>query len=125
MSPQITQVVQVGVFGDWPVPVNEGLRQIPAPVGQLCTLCVEAVLPGDVGAVMASHLHHRECAYRQITGGIGIYVNYDRYVLGAGVLGEDLLGADAGLTIRESALLVWRHLVDRLPVSEAELEALR
>lgn len=121
MSPRtrdVTTIVQAGVFGDWTAPITDGLRQVPTPVGELCVYCVEAIEQGDHGAIMAIGPHHKECAYREVIGGIGHYVSHDRYCLGE-------LGTDAGLTRRQSALLVWRHLIVRRPVGEAELEALR
>jgi hypothetical protein len=74
---------------------------------------------GDNGAVMPTgFVQHRECSLRAVWGGIGHHVDHERYCHGE-------LGPDAGLSYRESALLVWRHTVERRPVTDVELVDLR
>ena len=71
---------------------------------------------GDNGCIYPTGLAtHRECALRAVHGGIGHLVDHERYCYGE-------RDPDAGLTKRQSSVLVWRHVVDKLPVGEAELE---
>lgn len=73
------------------------------PTDQTCVYCHEHFRSGDNGAIMPTGFaQHRECGLRSVMGGIGHHVNHPLYCGGE-------LGPDAGLTYRESALLVWRH----------------
>jgi hypothetical protein len=109
----------VRAFGTWDAPVTDGADWIEAPTDLACCHCEERFREGDNGAIMPTGLaHHRECSFRIAVGGIGHLVDHARYCRSA-------LGTDAGLSARQSALLVWRHKVDGPPVYEDELEELR
>jgi hypothetical protein len=110
----------VRAFGVWDAPMTDGAVWLDSPpTDMICTLCREAFKPDDNGAIMPTGFaQHRECGLRSVWGGIGHHVDHARYCKGE-------LGTDAGLTYRQSALLVWRTFVDRRPVTEAELEELR
>lgn len=108
-----------GVFGDWDAPVTDGLPEVPTPVGLLCPYCNVQIRPGDNGAMTLSlDPHHRECSLREVMGGIGHLVDHDKYCAPEG------LGPDAGLTRRQSALLVWDHYNGET-ITDDDLEALR
>lgn len=65
-----------------------------------CTLCQEPIAPGDVernGSV--GFVAHTECSLRSVIGGIGHLLDHAHFCHGP-------LGPDAGLTFRESAMLV-------------------
>jgi hypothetical protein len=81
--------------------------------------CRETFRAGDNGAIMPNGFaQHRECALRSALGGIGHLVDHARYCASDH-------GPDAGLTSRQSALLVWRVICDRVPVTVHDLERLR
>lgn len=110
---------EVKAFGTWDAPVTDGAERIEVPLDRVCMSCERAFLAGDNGAVMPSgYAQHRECVLRSALGGIGHHVDHARYCRGE-------LGSDAGLSPRQSALLVWRHLIEGVPVTEAELTAMR
>lgn len=109
----------VRAFGEWDAPITDDAEWIDVPTGLVCVHCGEPFAEGDNGAIMPTGFaEHRECGYRGVMGGIGHHVDHARYCRGE-------LGTDAGLSRRQSALLVWRHLVERDLVTEAELEELR
>lgn len=109
----------VGVFGTWDAPATDDGVPIPVPETKGCLHCREAFKADDNGAVMPSgYATHRECALRSVMGGIGHLVNHRRYCVDRGC-------PDAGLSYRQSALLVWRLWVDHLPVTEEHLDAAR
>jgi ribosomal protein L24E len=92
----------VRAFGEWDAPVTDEAEWIDTPVGATCMYCGESIQNGDNGAIMPNgYVQHRECSLRSVWGGIGHHVNHARYCGGE-------LGPDAGLTYRESAILVWR-----------------
>ena len=94
------------VFGTWDAPVTDDDTPIKTPVGNLCMHCQEAIVEGDNGRITAmGFTEHRECSLRGVMGGIGHHVDHARYCHGP-------LGTDAGLTRRESSLLVWEFLHD-------------
>jgi hypothetical protein len=110
----------VRAFGVWDAPVTDDAEWLDsAPTDMACMYCQEAFVEGDNGAVMPTgHAQHRECSLRSVWGGIGHHIDHARYCGGE-------LGPDAGLTYRQSALLVWRNVVDKKPTTEADLEELR
>jgi hypothetical protein len=111
--------VTVRAFGEWDAPVTDDAEWIDAPVGAVCMYCAETIADGDNGAVMPTgFVQHRECSLRGVWGGIGHHVDHGRYC-------RSELGPDAGLSYRQSALLVWRHVVEHRPVTDAELAELR
>src|SRR4051812_9531814 len=108
----------VRAFGVWDAPMTDGAEWIDVPTELACMFCRSFFEAGDNGAIMPTGFgQHRECSLRGVWGGIGHLVNHARYCHGE-------LGTDAGLGYRQSALLVWRHAVEKRPVTEAELEHL-
>lgn len=98
--------------------MTDGAEWIDVPLGMFCMYCRRAFVEGDNGCIMVTgYAQHRECGLRGVWGGIGHIVNHSKYCRGP-------LGTDAGLTYRQSAWLVWRHCVDKIPVTEEELDAL-
>ena len=111
--------VAVRAFGTWDAPITDGAVWIAVPTEVSCMYCRREFVEGDNGAIMPhGFTQHRECSLRSVMGGIGHLVNHARYC-------RSEIGTDGGLNYRQSAWLVWRHLVDREPVSEAELDAMR
>lgn len=111
----------VFAFGEWDAPVTDGddVMWVDVPVELACMYCDQRFVAGDNGAVMPNGFaQHRECSLRGVMGGIGHLVDHERYCRGEH-------GTDAGLTYRQSAWLVWRHLTGGPPVTVGELEALR
>jgi len=93
--------LQGQVFGVWDAPVTGHDVPITTPVGNVCVWCEEAIRPGDNGRISpVGHTLHRECQVRAVLGGIGHLVDHERYC-------HSELGTDAGLTRRQSSLLVW------------------
>jgi hypothetical protein len=110
--------VDVWAFGTWDAPMTDDAEWIDVPTDLSCMFCRQRFEPGANGAVMPTGFaQHRECSLRAVWGGIGHLVNHHRYCRGE-------LGTDAGLGYRQSALLVWRHAVEKLPVTETELDHL-
>jgi hypothetical protein len=108
-------------FGEWDAPMFDDavVVEIAVPRELSCMYCQESFKPDDNGAIMPNGFaQHRECSLRGVLGGIGHIVDHARYCHGE-------LGTDAGLSYRQSALLVWRWFVTRQPVSEEELEEAR
>lgn len=107
------------VFGTWDAPVTDMAEPIDVPTELACVYCGERFREGDNGAVMplSGFAQHRECSLRSVWGGIGHHVDHARYCRGE-------LGTDAGLTHRQSSLLVWAHFHGKL-VTEETLAALR
>jgi hypothetical protein len=107
------------VFGDWDAPITDEAERIPTPLDRRCWHCDEFFVDGDSGGIGLTNLaEHKECGLRAVMGGIGHHVDHTRYCHGD-------LGPDAGLSRRQSALLVWRALVDHQPVTEADLVVAR
>ena len=107
----------VRAFGAWDAPVTDGAEWIDVPLGDHCMYCRDRFEAGDNGAIFPTgYAAHRECQLRSVMGGIGHLVDHERYC-------RSELGPDAGLSYRASAVLVWRHLVERWPVTVEELEA--
>jgi hypothetical protein len=106
------------VFGEWDAPITDGDERIETPVGNTCVWCAEAIAEGDNGRIAPmGYTEHRECSLRQVMGGIGHLVDHPRYCRGA-------LGTDAGLSHRDSALLVWEYFQDtHLEPSEEQVMA--
>jgi hypothetical protein len=89
------------VFGVWDAPVTDNDQPIATPVGSICAWCQKAVKEGDNGRITPmGFVEHRECSFRNVMGGIGHQVDHVRYCHGE-------LGTDAGLSRRQSSLLVW------------------
>lgn len=106
-----------GVFGTWDAPVTDGLPKVAAPVGDSCCYCQEPVVDGDNGAVWPTGVvEHRECSLRLVTGGIGHLIDHEAFC------GSEL-GADAGLSFRRSALLVWARLAEGREITPEQLLA--
>jgi hypothetical protein len=100
----------------WDAPVTDDAVWIDVPRDDRCMYCGLQFADGDNGCIYPTGLAtHRECALRAVHGGIGHLVDHERYCYGE-------RDPDAGLTKRQSSVLVWRHVVDKLPVGEAELE---
>lgn len=96
-------------FGQpWPSGVCEDGEQRPTPVGEQCGKCKEALQTEDQGVFMWFMLRdfqgerpvHRECAFREVMGGIGHHEDHDFWC-------DTMHDPDAGLSYRESALRVW------------------
>lgn len=106
------------VFGTWDAPITDDAEPIDVPTDLRCWHCDEPFVDGDDGGIALTGLaEHKECGYRSVMGGIGHHIDHARYC-------RSDLGPDAGLTRRQSALLVWRLLVDHEPVTEADVAAL-
>jgi hypothetical protein len=106
------------VFGIWDAPITDGAEQIDVPTDLACIHCRETFHEGDNGAIMPTGFaEHRECGLRAVWGGIGHHVDHERYCRGR-------LGCDAGLSRRQSALLVWACSHGKT-VAEETLSALR
>jgi hypothetical protein len=108
-------------FGAWfGEPWNAGIcsvgKRLPTPVGERCFGCKELIAEDDRGMWLATVAgptaatwrfapQHRECALRQVLGGIGHHLNHEHWC----VHEQD---PDAGLTYRQSALEVWAWIRD-------------
>lgn len=70
----------------------------------ICFHCKEEILPNEDRADIIYMDAHRECALRNVLGGIGHILDHAHFCTGP-------LGPDAGLDYRTSALLVdvWVH----------------
>jgi hypothetical protein len=109
----------VRAFGVWDAPLTDVAEWIEVPLELSCMHCVERFRAGENGAVFPTgYAAHRECHLRAVMGGIGHHVDHAHYCRSA-------LGPDAGLTRRQSSLLVWSVLVDRKTVTRDDLERLR
>lgn len=64
----------------------------------ICASCNEPILPGEDVADIINRDVHRECALRDVIGGIGHLIDHPHFCRG--------VGPDAGLDRRTSALLV-------------------
>lgn len=107
------------VFGTWDAPATDGAVQIDVPTYLACMYCREKFTEGDDGAITPTGIaQHKECSLRSVAGGIGHHVDHNKYCHGP-------LGPDAGLSARMSARMVWRHVVEKWPVTENDLNALR
>lgn len=107
---------KVLAFGQWDAPMTDGAEWIEVPTDESCMYCQEPFEEGDNGAIMPNGFaQHRECGLRSVWGGIGHLVDHVRYCNGE-------YGPDAGLSYRASARLVWRHTIDRMPITVAQLE---
>lgn len=101
----------VRAFGVWDAPITDGAEWLDEVPDMDCSFCDEHFQPGDNGAIMPmGYAQHRECGFRMVMGGIGHHIDHVRYSKGE-------LGPDAGLSRRESALLVWKLLIDGEPVT--------
>jgi len=116
----MTEIGRVHAFGVWDAPITDDAVWLETvPTGASCMYCHEHFKPGENGAIMPNGFgQHRECSLRSVWGGIGHQVNHERYCHGP-------LGPDAGLSKRESSLLVWRHCVIGIHVTESELRRRR
>jgi hypothetical protein len=108
-------------WGDpWPSGVcDEASQSNTYPLGERCLLCEEKIEEGQSGTYVstmdadplvglryaATEPVHKECSLRSVLGGIGHHVKHDYWCK---VRGDP----NAGLTYRESALLVWALIVD-------------
>jgi predicted RNA-binding Zn-ribbon protein involved in translation (DUF1610 family) len=117
---QIDPDARPAYFGElWPSGLTDEADPIPTPVGQKCMNCGEEIMEGDQGVrFINGPYQHRECGLRNVMGGIGHHVNHAKYCHGP-------LGTDAGLSYRDSALLVWDWYVNGERVTEQELDILR
>lgn len=113
------QVVE-GRWGTWDAPATDHLPVIETPVGVPCTYCRELIAVHDKGGAVTRGMgpHHRECALRAVMGGVGHHVDHAKYC-------KSKLGTDAGLSYRDSALLVWDIYVEHRTITEALLSARR
>jgi hypothetical protein len=70
----------------------------------ICAFCTEPIEWGEERADILTMDAHRECALRNVVGGIGHLLDHAHFCKGE-------LGTDAGLDYRTSALLVdvWIH----------------
>lgn len=99
-------------FGEpWPSAVCDEGQRWATPVGDLCLQCDEAIEEQhqgsymyDVGGGLAPV--HRECALRAVLGGIA-HMRRTCSCYAAPGFADD---PDAGLSYRESALLVWAYV---------------
>lgn len=113
--------VIVRYFGaPWPSGVCDDGEQVPTPVGEECLLCDQPIEDGHQGtfmiAAVASAAHpqgaetyapvHRECSLRSVLGGIA-HLRRTCSCYAAPGFADD---PDAGLSYRESALLVWAYV---------------
>lgn len=90
------------VFGGWDASATDEDIPIDTPVGNICMHCEEAIEDGDAGRITPTGLtEHRECSLRSVMGGIGHHVDHDRYCK---------TDPDAGLSRRQSSILVWQFL---------------
>ena len=71
-----------------------------------CDLCGEAILPHHDRDMARPIVAHRECMLREVLGGIGHLMDHAHF---CGQMDDP----DAGLTYRQSALLVdeWVHVM--------------
>lgn len=94
----------VRAFGVWDAPATDDAEWLTdTPTEMRCMHCQQHFLEGDNGAIMPNGLaQHRECALRSVMGGIGHAVDHVYFCRG-------LLGPDAGLPYRASALLLWEQ----------------
>lgn len=75
---------------------EEWRRRASSFIGQHCTLCHEPLTGRSASTNMAVH---RECGLRDVVGGIGHLLDHELWCIAR----DD---PDAGLTYRQSALLV-------------------
>jgi hypothetical protein len=109
---------QTFMFGEWDAPATDDAVPVGVPLHLTCMTCQQNFALGDNGAVWPTgYAQHRECSLRSVLGGIGHHVDHERYCHGE-------LGPDAGLPIRVSSLLVWRHHVQRVEVTVEELDVI-
>lgn len=119
-------------FGEWDAPVTDDAEWIDTPVGDTCVWCQEKIKEGDNGRKYGGYsitldangkpegisdlwTEHKECSFRNVMGGIGHLVDHERYCHGK-------LGTDAGLSRRESSLLVWEYFqTTRLKPTPAQI----
>jgi hypothetical protein len=106
------------IFGTWDAPITDGATPIDVPTNLRCLYCREHFKPEDNGGVINGQPQHRECGLRSVMGGIGHHVNHVRYCRGE-------LGPDAGLTYRQSALMVWSWFMYKSLPDEATLDNIR
>lgn len=91
-------------FGPWE-PDGGGVR-FPTPIGKTCYLCDEIIDVGDCGSYVWDGANgelipsHRECAFREVIGGIGHLTDHAMWC-------EIVHDPDAGRSYRDSALAVW------------------
>jgi hypothetical protein len=97
-------------FGEpWDSGVCEEGRRVETPVGVPCALCAVEVVDGDQGSFMGLPAQpyygptHRECSLRSVIGGIGHLTNHLWWCV-------DQHDPDAGLSYRQSALMVWDYI---------------
>jgi len=95
-----------GYFGAyWSSFLCDAARPMPTPVGEHCIWCDEVIVDGDQGTWHGAldggfQPIHRECALREVTGGIGHLTDHQQWCVEA----DD---PDGGRTPRQSALEVW------------------
>lgn len=102
-------------FGeDWGAPVTEGATRVATPVFRTCALCREAIGIYDAGTFIGVIAEdaisgertsvqepvHKECSLREVLGGIGHNLDHDTWC-------TEYHDPDAGLGLRQSALLLW------------------
>jgi hypothetical protein len=111
--------VKIRAFGSWSAPITDEAEWIDTPTELACMCCTERFTEGDAGCIYVTGLAvHRECSLRSVYGGIGHILDHARYC-------NSDLGPDAGLTYRQSAWLVWRHVVHQAEVTSTEVDTLR
>lgn len=134
----MSDIVTLEVFGGlWPAGMFEDpdteIVEIDVPIAQSCHFCDELFVEGDQGVIVGADderlrglravkqkglSQHKECGLRAVVGGIGHHVDHAFYC-------RSELGPDAGLTRRQSALLVWDFYVEQKTVNREYLETLR
>lgn len=100
-------------FGEpWPSGVCDDGTPVPAPIGEPCANCEEAIVAGDRGSFIGNGVWpdrpalvpvHRECQLRMVLGGIGHHRDHAYWCHAMG-------DPDGGLGYRASALAVWEML---------------
>lgn len=100
-------------FGEpWPSGVCDDGIQIPAPIGELCGHCDEAIVAGDQGSFMGNGIWpdrpalipvHKECSLRAVLGGIGHHINHAHWC-------TIMHDPDGGKSYRASSLAVWEMI---------------
>lgn len=98
----------------WPSGVcDEATQSNTYPLGEKCLLCGEVIVEGEsgtyvnvmgtrgrLGSSVTTEPAHKECSLRSVLGGIGHHLNHSHFC-------QVLHDPDAGVSYRQSALLVW------------------
>lgn len=105
----------------WDAPAcDDGIRSNTYPLHEPCLYCNEKIVEDQSGTYVTTvGLHprfgsghastepvHKECSLRAVMGGIGHHTGHQHWC-------EEVGDPDAGLTYRQSALLVWWMITGR------------